>query len=143
ARTGHRIRTARPDLVRPGAASTELARAVRAHRNRPGGYWVAGEDPAAAEEALTGRLPLAELATVVVASDGAARLVEELGQLDWAAALAALTADGAAAWIARTRAAERADVARRRAAGKPKRGKPHDDATIAVLTELNGRGPRA
>lgn len=131
ARTGRRVRAAETYPT-----SMELARAIRARRNRSDGYWVAAEDPAAAGAARTGRVPLAGLDRVVLASDGAARPVEELGLTDWREALRALEKEGVRAWLARTRAAERADAQQRRASGAPPRWKVHDDATIAVLTEL-------
>lgn len=132
-RTGRRVRaepTAGP------RSRVELARAIRARRNRPDGYWVAAADPAAAGAALVGRAELDGLDRVVLATDGATRLVEVLGRTDWAGALATLAAEGVRAWLERTRAAERADAEDRRAHGKPLPTKVHDDATIAVLTDL-------
>ncbi|MFI9420094.1 FtsK/SpoIIIE domain-containing protein [Streptomyces werraensis] len=43
-------------------------------RNRPGGFWIAGPEPRAAEHALTGTVPLETLASVTLLSDGATRL---------------------------------------------------------------------
>lgn len=42
-------------------------------RNRPGGFWIAGPEPRAAEHALTGTVPLESLASVTLLSDGATR----------------------------------------------------------------------
>jgi hypothetical protein len=36
---------------------TQLTRALRRTRNRPGGYWVAAADPQAASQAVTGTHP--------------------------------------------------------------------------------------
>ncbi|MEB4613061.1 helix-turn-helix domain-containing protein [Leucobacter sp. M11] len=49
--------------------SLELYRAERAARNRPGGYWVAADDPAAAEHAMHGHLDAD--GPLLLASDGA------------------------------------------------------------------------
>ncbi|MGH3487320.1 MAG: hypothetical protein ACRDP8_05315 [Actinopolymorphaceae bacterium] len=112
----------------------QFTKALRRNRNRPGGYWVAAERSEAAYEALTGDTPLSGVRTVVVATDGATRLVDTLGWGDWRSGIAALREDGAGpvAWIARTRAAEREEAARppdeRRFSGKV-----HDDATLALL----------
>lgn len=56
----------------------QIRAAREAHRNRPGpgGYWVAAADPAAAEHAVTGTLPLAEVRRVLVTTDGAARFTD-------------------------------------------------------------------
>jgi hypothetical protein len=42
-------------------------------RNVPNGFWVCQDDEAAADEAIVGRLRLADLEGVVLASDGAVR----------------------------------------------------------------------
>lgn len=46
--------------------------AFRARRNRPGGYWIAKDEPAAAVEAVTGSVPLASLTGVALVSNGVA-----------------------------------------------------------------------
>lgn len=99
-----------------------------AFRNRPDGYWVAAEDPAAAYEALTGRFDLRTVRRALVASDGGTRLVDVFGHSTWRQALDVLTDDGPAEWLRRTRSHE-ADLA---AAGRGP-GKPHDDATVVLL----------
>ncbi|WP_344452242.1 hypothetical protein [Actinocorallia aurantiaca] len=50
-----------------------------AYRNHPGGFWVASTKPAAAREVLTGTVPLEEVASVSVMTDGATRLVDLFG----------------------------------------------------------------
>jgi hypothetical protein len=52
--------------------------AVEAARNKPGGFWCVHTDPAAAAEALTGDVPLADLGGVLACSDGAARAYDLL-----------------------------------------------------------------
>lgn len=53
--------------------------AFRARRNRPGGYWIAKEDPRAAHEAVTGRVPLAGVDAVTLLSNGARGLLDRPG----------------------------------------------------------------
>ncbi len=109
---------------------TPSAPRVRSHRNRPGGYWVAADLPESAYEALAGTLDVTGLRRLAVATDGATRLVDTFGAYDWRGMLDALAADGPAAWIARTREAERADAAE--PARRRGRGKVHDDASVAL-----------
>lgn len=98
---------------------------VRAHRNRPGGFWVAGAVPEAAYEAVTATFPAAEVDTVAVFTDGVTRLVDHFGH-DWAGLVAGLRSGGPEHLIASVRAAERA---------RPPAGvKPHDDATALLIT---------
>jgi hypothetical protein len=94
-------------------------------RNRPGGFWVAGNLPEAAHRAVAGSVPLSCLARVALLSDGAARLVERYGWT-WSDLLRVLDTGGPAELIRQTRAAERDTAAGRFS------GKHHDDAT-AVL----------
>jgi hypothetical protein len=54
-------------------------KAVEALRNTPGGFWCCHHDPAAADEALVGSVPLAALRGAVLATDGATRDLHELG----------------------------------------------------------------
>jgi len=63
-----------PDEIR--AASRQ---AVESLRNSPGGFWCCHNDPAAADEALQGSIPLAALRGVVLATDGATRGIHLLG----------------------------------------------------------------
>jgi hypothetical protein len=48
---------------------------LRARRNQPGGYWIAKDDPRAADEAVTGSRPLHDLDSVALLSNGASRIV--------------------------------------------------------------------
>ena len=106
---------------------------VRSHRNRPDGYWVAAERPDSAYEAIVGTIETTGLRRLMVASDGATRLVDTFGTVDWRDALDALQDSGPRAWIAATRAAERAD-AQADASTRRGRGKVHDDASVVLLT---------
>jgi hypothetical protein len=104
--------------------------AVRAARNSPGGFWVASTRPDAAYEAVNGSAPAARARRAGLFSDGAARLVERYGQLDWPGLLDLLDMYGPEALIERTRAAERAETDAERAG---RRGKLHDDATAVLV----------
>lgn len=106
---------------------------VREHRNVPGGFWVAGNTPAAATEAIVRTRPRAGLDVAALFSDGASRLAERHG-MPWADLLSLLERDGPSAVIERVRAEDR-----RTAGTLP--GKTHDDAT-AVLCEFGRAEPR-
>ena len=57
----------------------ELQRAQRRVRNRPGGYWIAETDPAAAHHGLSLTLHPDELTWAVLATDGAADPIDHFG----------------------------------------------------------------
>ncbi|MEW2046056.1 integrase [Streptomyces sp. NPDC005476] len=99
-------------------------------RNRPGGFWIAGPDPQAAEHALTGAVPLESLASVTLLSDGATRLVDSFQLATWEETLAVLTASGPPALLRRVREVEAADPEGRHWP----RGKVRDDATVLHWT---------
>ncbi|MEU4428458.1 hypothetical protein AB0F81_48235 [Actinoplanes sp. NPDC024001] len=112
-------------LLRDVAADSDghrrLLRELRAHRNRPGGFWVAKDDPRAAAEAVTGSCPAADAALL---SNGAARAVDPLRLLGWQDVLPVLAADGPGEIVRRVRPAEQ------------RSGLSPDDATIAYCTGL-------
>ncbi|GAA3718669.1 protein phosphatase 2C domain-containing protein [Nonomuraea antimicrobica] len=101
-----------------------LLRDLRAHRNRPGGFWVAKNDPRAADEAITGSRPISELTAAVLLSNGAGRIVDRFRLTDWPEVMAVLASSGPAEIIRRVRRAE----ARHAVAS--------DDATITYCTHL-------
>jgi hypothetical protein len=104
----------------------ERVKAARsAHRNRPGGYWVAADDPAAASHAVTGSAPLADVRRVLVATDGAARLADLFGR-SWRYVLAA----GPCEVIREVRSLEAGDPE----CAKWPRIKGADDATAVTWT---------
>jgi hypothetical protein len=80
--------------------------AMRGHRDRD--YWVASIDPLAAEQALTGSVPLDQVRAVALLSDGAARLVDRFELASWRQLLALLARHGAREAIRHVRAAEEA-----------------------------------
>lgn len=87
----------------------------------------AAADPAVAQHAGTGSVPLRDLRRALLLSDGATRLVDVFGMLDWRELARLAEEYGPAALIERTREAERSDP---RGERWP-RGKIHDDATVA------------
>ncbi|MEV0430960.1 hypothetical protein [Micromonospora sp. NPDC050495] len=101
-----------------------VLRELRAHRNQPGGFWLAKDGPRAADEALTGRCPASELAGAVLLSNGASRLVDRFHLADWPVVMAVLAASGPVEIIRRVRQAE------------ARHAVPADDATIAHCTDL-------
>lgn len=87
----------------------ELRRAIdalRAARNRAGGYWIAKDDPDAACEAVVGRIDLASHGSLAVLSNGAARLVQPYGATDWQGLVEMLHALGPDGVLRRLRDAE-------------------------------------
>ena len=104
--------------------------AVEAQRNAPGGFWIARHEVEAAEEALVGSTPLAELSCAILVSDGVTRAVDLLGMMD-DAQLAHRCADvrSACGLLTELRAEEEA----RASSGSPMPVKIHDDATVVML----------
>ena len=96
-----------------------------AHRNRPGGFWVASADPEAAAQALTGSVPLGAVRRFAVLTDGAARLVDPFGVMTWTACLDLLADSGPRKLVQRVRAAEDTDPD----GPRWQRRKRHADAT--------------
>jgi hypothetical protein len=116
----------------------QLTRALRRARNRPGGYWVAGADPQAASQAVTGSLPGKTLHRAVLLSDGASRLVDPFGLATWEELLALLEESGPEELLRQVRAAEAVDPEGR----QWPRTKRSDDAAAVYLTlneTLSGR----
>lgn len=99
---------------------------IEALRNAPGGFWLARHEPEAAEEALIGSVPLAELEAVHLVSDGVTRAVDLLGT-HTASTLSRALLSAPGEVITQLRAAER-DLPE---AMRPR--KIHDDATALTL----------
>jgi Protein phosphatase 2C len=108
----------------------EAITGFRATRNQPGGFWVAKNDPAAAQEAVVGSVPTADLISATLLSNGASRIVDRFGLTDWPGVVAMLGNDGPAAIIKKVREAE------------ANSGQEADDATIAYC-ELRVSRPGA
>jgi hypothetical protein len=99
-------------------------------RNVPGGYWLAGALPSAAEHALCGSVPVSDRLCVAAMTDGAARLVDVFGAQSWSDALRDLRLSGPDDWIRRVREIETTDAALTRWP----RYKISDDAALARCT---------
>ena len=112
----------------------ELVTEQRRHRNHPDGFWVASTDPTAAQHALTDTVARDGLQRAAVLSDGATRLVDRFGLLDWPGFLGILAEQGPGAIIEQVRAAEGSDPDGQRWP----RGKCHDDASAAYLVLSDG-----
>jgi Protein phosphatase 2C len=115
-------------------AHREYVENLRAHRNRPGGFWVASTDPEAAGQALTGSVPRAHVHAAAVLSDGASRLVDRFGLATWEEALKTLDSLGPRELLRQVREAERGDLD----GSRWPRGKAHDDATVAYCSSFGG-----
>jgi hypothetical protein len=111
-------------------AHKEYVRAMRAHRNREGGFWVAAADGTAADHALTGSANLAELRDLAVLTDGASRLTDRFGLLSPCEIMDLLCDHGPRELIARTRTAEASDPY----GSRWPRGKATDDATAVYCS---------
>lgn len=125
ARAPHTTEEGTPERV---AERHHRRHVIRAHRNVPGGFWTAGADPRAADEAITGTVPIEEVRGFAAMSDGASRVVEVFGALDWDGALALVLEEGPHALVEGVRAMEAADPGQR---AYP-RGKDRDDATVVL-----------
>lgn len=108
----------------------ELMRAImrdlRDEVNRPGGYWIAGADPRAGHEAIVETWRLADLKTLVIATDGTSAGVDRYGLMTWPDVDALCRAEGPAASLELVEKAE---------AGDPlghqwPRAKPSDDKVL-------------
>lgn len=101
-----------------------LLRDLRANRNTRGGFWVAKDDPRAADEAITGSCGIGELTSAVLLSNGASRVVDRFRLTDWPGVLAILESSGPMEIIQRVRQAEAHHAV------------AADDATIAHCTHF-------
>jgi hypothetical protein len=119
------------DSSEHAARVREVAAQRQRLTNRPGGYWIAAANPAAAYEAVTGTAQLRgpdRVRRAALLTDGASDAVERYELLDWRGLLDLLTASGPGQLIRRVREAENADGA---GLARP-RYKRHDDATAAL-----------
>lgn len=119
--------------VSPASVTTirnrQITTAKWEHVNRDGGYWIAGSNPNAAYQALTGTLSCVGEAGVrraALLTDGASSAVETFALLDWRGLLDLLTREGPSALIDRIRVAEGSPL---NASDAIKR---YDDATAAI-----------
>lgn len=115
----------------------DLVGEQRRHRNRPGGYWIAEADPAAAAQALTASWPRRAVRTALLATDGVSRGIGRAVP-DWPTALALVGAAGPDALLEAVRVPERADPDGR---AWP-RSKRHDDQALAVVRWVSPEASR-
>ncbi|MGC4896713.1 hypothetical protein [Micromonospora sp. DT31] len=106
------------DVPEGGEEHRRLLTELRGHRNSPGGFWVAKDDPRVVAEAVTGECPAGEVTAAALLSNGASRLVDTFGRTDWAGLLRLLETGGPAEVIRRVREIE------------SREGVVTDDATI-------------
>ena len=118
------LRAGTPEYDRVRASCVE---AIRARRNQPGGYWIAKDDPGAAQHAVTGSRQLHDLRSAALLSNGASRIVSPYGLTDWPGVLDLLDGHGPAEIIHRVRQAEARNSAHPDA-------QPPDDATVLRCT---------
>jgi len=114
-------------------AHREYVENLRAHRNRPGGFWVASTDPEAAGQALTGSVPQEQVRAAAVLSDGASRLVDRFGMATWDDVLKTLDGRGPHELLRQVREAEHSDPS----GSRWPRGKAHDDASVAYCSDFH------
>ena len=98
----------------------------RAHRNVP--VVLDGGPIHAADEAITGAIPIEKVRGLAAMSDGASRAVEVFGAFDWGGVLTLVLEKGPRALVEKVRALEAADPEQR---AYP-RGKERDDATVVL-----------
>lgn len=98
-----------PDApVTDGAVKTYRPEFVATVRNKPGGFWVLGAVPEAAEHALTGSLPAAGVRRILLCSDGISRLAERYGWT-WSAIFEQFDSTNAEGLVRAVRVAEQND----------------------------------
>ncbi|MGY0491818.1 protein phosphatase 2C domain-containing protein [Streptomyces sp. WG-D5] len=115
-------------VPRAHLVSNEVADATV--RNKEGGFFTAAADPSVARRAVTGTLPRAEVRALAAMTDGVTRWVETFHEGGWADLFALVRKEGVEAVVSRVRALEDADEASRTYL---RRGKVHDDATLAYV----------
>lgn len=109
-------------------ALLEMKAGELAARNRPGGYWIAATEPAAADHALTGHLKTIDVDVIALLSDGAARPLD-FGISTPKELMMRLTDYGPASLIRNVRSIEASDPLGERWP----RNKTSDDATAVLL----------
>ncbi|MFI9552089.1 hypothetical protein [Nonomuraea endophytica] len=110
-------------------------RTLRSFRNRDGGFWVAATDPKAADQALTGSMPLDKVHAAALLSDGASRPVDRFAITTWRQTLDLLAEQGPQALLKQVRDVEHSDPEGTRWPC----GKAYDDATAAYVLMVDTR----
>lgn len=109
-----------------------LQETQREHRNRPGGYWIAGTEPVASHHAVTAAVPASQIAWAVLATDGAADVIRHHGAPSWPR-IARYNSENLFALIANLHRWEDCDDPDGQQLPRAKR---HDDKTIASVVDL-------
>ena len=107
-------------------AKVSVIDTLRARRNRTGGYWIAKDDPHAAAQAVTGRVPLEQLNGAALLSNGASRVVDPYRLAEWPDVLDLMRTKGPDEILRRVREAE----------AKASEPAP-DDATVAYCEPVS------
>jgi hypothetical protein len=125
--TDDRLQTLQDRLTREG--HTPKPGWMAPYLNQVEGFWMAGTDPDAADHALTRSWPSDQVSSLVLMSDGAARLVDMFQHQTWSELMAAIAGQGPDAILHQVRAIEATDPDGERWP----RSKTHDDATVALI----------
>lgn len=124
-KTGRGFDRQHHDLVRT------LQAEQRRHRNEPRGYWIAADDPAAADQAVTRSFPVTGVGAVALMTDGASAIVDRFGLTAWTELPTRFSHDGCAAVLAAVDRAEHSDPMGLRWP----RSKVHDDKTVVLVAD--------
>lgn len=112
------------------AALLRMKTAELAAKNRDGGYWIAGSDPAAVDHAITGEWSTKSVRRLGVFTDGAARFVNMFRpNTSWRAVLEILKHNGPEQLLEEIRLAEHYD----KEGARFPRNKKSDDATVVYV----------
>lgn len=106
----------------------DLQQEQRRFRNRPGGYWIASTDPAAARNALTASFAQTDVNWIILATDGAADILAALG-IPWHE----ISEMDSTALDDLMHRCHRWEIEADPDGAKLPRPKRHDDKTIAVI----------
>ena len=101
----------------------------RKYRNAPRGFWIAADDPAAADQAISRRFPLESVGAAVLMTDGASAAVDRFGLSTWGEIPMRIMREGSAQILAEVNHAEGADPVGRNSP----RSKQHDDKTAVLV----------
>ncbi|MFD6138871.1 hypothetical protein [Promicromonospora sp. NPDC060271] len=110
------------------ATLMELQAEQARHVNRPGGYWIAGAEPAAGQHGLTSSEPRAGVTAVVLASDGV-DVLRHPGATTWGGVYKAANEHGPERVLRQIQDAEDTDPN----GSRWPRAKLHDDKTLVAV----------
>jgi serine/threonine protein phosphatase PrpC len=116
------------ELPAPPETAEGIQAYIDRYRNKPGGAWFAGAVPEAADNAFTGRRPVAEVRRMLLCTNGITRLLDRYGYGLADLLTLASTDRGPQGLIDAVRGAELTDPDPARWSGKR-----HDDATAVLI----------